>query len=426
MNNLVQFIYESGICLAVLFALYWLILRKETYFRFNRFYLLGTLTLACIIPLGNFGLSTFSPEINSSNVIPQVVEALRIPEISVSERTIHNQAWQPMVLALYLAGFSLLMARTILGIISVSRMKKEGRIFHQETFSIVVMEQNMPPFSFFRTIFIHEALIDDSDREHIIEHEMIHVRQGHTYDIIFAEILLAVFWFNPFMWLLKTALRNTHEYLADHGAISKTYGLASYQALLLRQFSGFSPLPVTNSFNSTIKNRIKMMCRNSSTLGAKLKPLLAIPVLTGLTLLFACSENETMLEESQAIEPVLEEIDIQQGPVKVEEEVFYIVEEMPTFNGGEPAQEFRKYVAQNLTYPASAIKKGIDGRVIIQFAVDNEGEVVDAAVVRSVDPALDDEAVRVVMSSPLWTPGKQRGQAVKVLFTFPVNFILPE
>ena len=107
-----------------------------------------------------------------------------------------------------------------------------------------------------------------------------------------------------------------------------------------------------------------------------------------------------------------------------EEEVFYIVEDMPTFNGGDPATEFRKYIAQNLQYPEIAAENGVSGRVIVQFAVNKFGKVVDAKIVRSVDSALDREAVRVVMSSPKWTPGKQRGKAVKVLFTFPINFVL--
>ncbi len=107
-----------------------------------------------------------------------------------------------------------------------------------------------------------------------------------------------------------------------------------------------------------------------------------------------------------------------------EEEIFYIVEDMPTFNGGDPAIEFRKYIAANLEYPEIAAENGISGRVIVQFAVNNKGRVVDAVVVRPVDPALDKEAIRVVMASPSWTPGKQRGKAVKVLFTFPINFVL--
>ena len=107
-----------------------------------------------------------------------------------------------------------------------------------------------------------------------------------------------------------------------------------------------------------------------------------------------------------------------------EEEVFYIVEDMPTFNGGEPATEFRKYIAQNLRYPEIAAENGISGRVIVQFAVNKVGTVVDAVVVRSVDPALDKEAIRVVMSSPKWVPGKQRGKPVKVRMVLPITFQL--
>ncbi len=107
-----------------------------------------------------------------------------------------------------------------------------------------------------------------------------------------------------------------------------------------------------------------------------------------------------------------------------EDQVFYIVEQMPTFNGGEPAVEFRKYIAQNLRYPEIAAENGISGRVFVQFAVNNRGRVVDAVVISGVDPSLDKEALRVIMASPSWTPGKQRGKEVKVLFTFPINFVL--
>jgi periplasmic protein TonB len=108
----------------------------------------------------------------------------------------------------------------------------------------------------------------------------------------------------------------------------------------------------------------------------------------------------------------------------VEEQTFYIVEDMPTFNGGDPAVEFRKYIAENMKYPQIASENGISGRVIVQFVVNSKGNVVDAVIAASVDPALDKEALRVVLSSPPWTPGKQRGKPVKVFYTFPINFIL--
>jgi protein TonB len=117
-------------------------------------------------------------------------------------------------------------------------------------------------------------------------------------------------------------------------------------------------------------------------------------------------------------------VDSQADTTFVDEEIFYVVEDMPIFNGGEPAIEFRIFIAQNLQYPETAAENGTEGRVIVQFAVNKEGKVVDAIIVRSVDPALDKEAIRVVSSSPDWTPGKQRGKVVKVLFTFPINFVV--
>lgn len=108
---------------------------------------------------------------------------------------------------------------------------------------------------------------------------------------------------------------------------------------------------------------------------------------------------------------------------EAEEEVFFIVEDMPKFQGG-GKEKFREYIAQNLQYPAIAAENGISGRVFVQFAVNNKGQVVDVIVVRGVDPALDKEAIRVVKSSPKWTPGKQRGRPVKVQFTFPIVFVL--
>lgn len=105
------------------------------------------------------------------------------------------------------------------------------------------------------------------------------------------------------------------------------------------------------------------------------------------------------------------------------DEIFVIVEDMPTFNGGD-LNNFRLYVQHNLNYPEKAAKEKIQGRVFVQFVVDQYGDVVDIKIVRGVHPLLDSEAVRVIRSSPKWTPGKQRGKKVKVQFTFPIVFVL--
>lgn len=135
-------------------------------------------------------------------------------------------------------------------------------------------------------------------------------------------------------------------------------------------------------------------------------------------------DDELIIDDAEADQQMQVEImPFTETEEVAEEEVFFIVEDMPSFQG-KGQEGFREWIAQNLRYPEIAAENGISGKVYVQFAVNSKGEVVDAVVVRGVDPALDKEAVRVVMSAPRWEPGKQRGKPVKVQFTFPINFVL--
>lgn len=107
-----------------------------------------------------------------------------------------------------------------------------------------------------------------------------------------------------------------------------------------------------------------------------------------------------------------------------EEEIFFVAEDMPTFNGKEASIGFREYVGKNLKYPDVAAENGIQGTVYVQFVVEPSGSVSNVKILRGVDPALDKEATRIVQSSPKWVPGKQRGKSVRVSFTFPIKFQL--
>ncbi|RLD53751.1 MAG: hypothetical protein DRI97_12865 [Bacteroidetes bacterium] len=475
LNNFIVFIYESGICLAVLFCMYWLFLKRETYLHFNRFYLLSTFLLAFGLPLMNLGLFENSNELSALRGISSFSETISLPAVTITHGSesllTSSYNWQKLALVIYLLGVSLLFTRVILGIIRVEMLKRKGNRIVREGYSIVYTEQAISPFSFFRTIYLNDALAEAADSAYIINHEAIHIKQLHTYDNLFVELFLAVFWFNPFMWFLKGALRENHEYLADNGVLKQKANPTTYQTLLLKQTIGLAPITLTSTFNSTIKKRIIMMCKNKSSVFAKFKPLLLLPILAVLFLIFTCNEKTRAqtLSDNQALplneeangvrqetdpetgetfyiiedmptynggepsdaEPIestpivvdQEPDDIQQDTVRKEREVFYVVEDMPTFNDGEPAEEFRIYIGQNLQYPESAAKDSISGRVIIQFTVNYEGKVIDPVVVRSASPALDKEAIRVVSSSPAWKPGKQRGKPVNVLFTFPINFV---
>ncbi|MGE4288124.1 MAG: energy transducer TonB [Salinivirgaceae bacterium] len=134
-------------------------------------------------------------------------------------------------------------------------------------------------------------------------------------------------------------------------------------------------------------------------------------------------EDELEIEDTEADqETAVEIVEIEEEEVEEEAQVFFIVENMPEFPGGD--LELRKHIAQNIQYPEIAKENGIQGRVFVQFVVNQKGEVEQVKVVRGVDPSLDKEAVRVIQNLPKWTPGSQRGKPVRVSFTVPINFQL--
>ncbi len=134
-------------------------------------------------------------------------------------------------------------------------------------------------------------------------------------------------------------------------------------------------------------------------------------------------DEELEIEDTEIDEDTEVEFDISLEEEETDDApVFFIVEEMPEFPGGDT--ELRKYIAQSVKYPVIAQENGIQGRVYVQFVVGTDGKVSQVKVARGVDPNLDKEAIRVVQSMPKWKPGKQRGKAVKVSYTVPINFVL--
>ncbi|MEA3463240.1 MAG: M56 family metallopeptidase, partial [Bacteroidota bacterium] len=305
----------------------------------------------------------------------------------------------------------------------------------------LIASKSLHASSFFSFIFIDPDSATDDSFSHILEHENIHKHEWHSIDRILVEIFVIISWFNPVAWLFRRSVIENLEYLADSAVLRKGTDPAKYQLSILNQYIGSASL--SNQFSSQIKNRINMLNKNYK-LGSRWKLALLLPITVLALFIVSCTDKDAPIE---AIDPA-EEITAQ-AP---EMEVFTVVEEMPTFNGGEPI-EFRRYIAQNLIYPAEAVEAGATGKIFIKFVVDKEGkvvipdqetmakiegkpigEVVVASYRKIAEDAeepdekyiqmLKDEVKRVVSTSPDWTPGKQRGNAVNVMFTFPVNFVL--
>ncbi|MGW8314905.1 MAG: M56 family metallopeptidase, partial [Bacteroidales bacterium] len=315
--------------------------------------------------------------------------------------------------------------------------------------------QKLHASSFFGQIFMDRERVDQDTFEHILAHEKVHKIEWHSVDRILAELFVLVNWFNPVAWMIRRSIVENLEYLADSAIVSNGTDPVRYQMSILNQYIGSAS--ITNQFSSEIKNRINMINRNDK-MGSGWKLAILFPLIFLALIVISCAKTEDSPGNTpeEAPEALASQPESPADAVQVDilnEPAFFVVEEMPTFNGGDPAIEFRKYIALHVKYPEEAYANGISGKIFIQFVVTKEGKVVipdepsmakilgkplDEVVVtsyRSMEEngdipedryiqLLKDEVIRVVSSSPEWVAGKQRGQKVNVVFSFPVNFVL--
>lgn len=281
-------------------------------------------------------------------------------------------------------------------------------------YKVYCIPEQKQPFSFFQFIFVSSVHPDSQ----ILQHEMTHARQYHTIDILLVQIIKIFQWFNPFIYLFEKAIQETHEYLADEAALEHDGQSDRYRMLLVTQAFGLQP-GIFNFFNySLIKNRLIMITKKRSLRRYYLKYLASLPLmLIALMVLSA---------------PVISQTDNQKTVIKekkvsskssAKEVKFVKVDKQAEFQSGD-LENFRDWIQTQLVYPAEAVNKGIFGRVTIQFVVDEKGKVGKVKVLRSVEPLLDAEAIRVVSSSPDWTPAQKNKKDVKQIFVIPVVFSL--
>lgn len=423
MNSLILYLFETGLSLTLLYSIYWLFLRKDTFFNRNRIFLAVSILFSMIIPLINIRLA---PGTGSIAQFIQLDEVLITPEISRSFTSVLLSKSVSLLLVIYLLGFSFFSGILIFRLYQIWNWIQKGESSTIGEIKIIRVAQNISPFSFFNWVFIPEKHSVEFENDEIINHEKVHIQQVHTLDLLVSELLIVFQWFNPIVWLYRFSFKEIHEYTADSLVLKKGTDINNYQNLIMNQIFGIQFFPVGNNFNkSLIKKRIMMMTKNKSSKTANIKLLFMVPAVLLLVLIFSCSTKDDKLELSgQEIVPQTE-IDKNISSAETSDEpLFFIVEEMPCFGGGEGPDGFREYIAENLKYPEEAAKNKISGRVFIQFVVEADGSVSNVKIVRGVDPLLDAEAIRVVESSPNWEPGKQRGQNVRVSFTFPLNFVL--
>ena len=297
MNEWLWYLLQSGICLTLLYTLYWTFLKQETFFRLNRIYLLSAIPVSFIIPL--FKL----PSPFRTVTAPVSEDAFG----AISDRTVEALTFTDIVAAVYFAGFLFFFLRFAMQILGFYRLVRKYPTLHYGEFHLVDIHEPTPPFSFFRYVFLHTAQFSDDEIQRILAHEHIHVRQHHSIDLIVMECLTIIQWFNPFVWPYKRALKETHEYLADVGVIAQGFNAVMYQKLILEQIVGEKLFALSNNFQqSQVKRRLTMMMKHKPTKFAKLKLLLILPVLAVLLLAFSKPRVVAPIQANPMIAPVIQ------------------------------------------------------------------------------------------------------------------------
>lgn len=450
MGTFLVYILKSAVCLAVFYLFYRLLLSKETFHRFNRIALLGVMVLSCLLPLIQITVKEASPV----NMQVMSMEDLLLMYqwnngATIVEEGSHTLRWQEMLVLVYFAGLLFVMVRHLWSLgrmLFLIRHSRCEKLDHGVR--LVVHQRDIAPFSWMRYIVISETDLKEGGH-YILVHEQAHIRLRHSWDLLLTELCAWVQWFNPAIWLLKQELQNIHEYEADEEVLRQGIQAKEYQMLLIKKAVGARLYSIANSFNhSSLKKRITMMIRKKSNPWARAKYLYVLPLAAVTVAAFARPEISQPLDEISSVKvndlsavletyadknvsnPAEKELQLKKdsSAQKVvmsaasDNRIFDVVEQMPEFPGGMRAG--LEFIARNLKYPTKAQEAGKQGRVIVQFIVQNDGSLSDLHVLRPVDPWLDPEAIRVIGSMPKWKPGMQDGQAVAVKFNLPVTFAL--
>lgn len=457
------FIYsiKVAICLAAFYLFYKLLLSRDTFHAFNRATLLLLMLLSLVLPFVN--ISVDEPTVAYDGMV-QIEQLLAMGVVDDGPAPSGPTLIQ-VLFAIYIIGVALFLVGEICSLVRLHRLiSGKCSVTTADGIKIVVIDDDVAPFSWFNNIVISRSDYE-SGRSEILIHEKAHIARRHSLDIMLCNMLLIFQWFNPAAWLLRRELQNIHEYEADEAVIQSGADASEYQLLLIRKAVGERLFSMANNLNhNSLKKRITMMLIKKSNPWNRAKILLTVPVAAVAVVAFATPKAESLSKEiehdsnalvnsvvrsmpgtaeyltmstgeagaagmpAEAAAPETAAADSLRGRVagvtvgnsKDDGRVFDVVEEQPRYPGGTNA--LMTYLRDNIKYPAEAAKAGIQGKVIVQFVVGKDGTVRDVKPIRNISPELDAEAVRVVAAMPKWVPGYQRGEAVNVRYTLPVNF----
>ena len=426
MNPLLIYTVKTAVYLASFYLVFRIFLHRDTMHSRNRAFIILSVLASIVLPLITVHTSKPLNFIDTGKFLSDLsITGGESATSPVGNAVVPVSVIIKWVSIIYVAGLLFFLAKFAVDLAELIIFIVRKRSSNSNL--IRVQGLRTSGFSALGHIFVSDGLTQREEDE-IIRHEQNHLRHNHSTDIIFIELVKVLQWFNPAIYLFKKSLRAVHEYQADQECISEGASVNDYQKILLNQVFKSRVFRISNSFAnpSMVKQRMMMMSKKPTRSLANLKLLIVVPVTAFVLLAFStCTEQNshtrvTQQEMAPPASPVSDtRAEVQE---KSDTEPYVVVEEMPMFPGGEMA--LLKFLTDNINYPESAKKAGIEGKVIVRFCIDEEGRTSLVSVLKAVDPDLDAEAIRVVSALPRFQPGRQSGKPVPVWFMLPVSFAL--
>ena len=426
MNALAVYLLEASICLGVFYLFYLAVLHRQPSFRYNRGYLLATSALSWILPILEVPLGFAS----SATTTGQAAYFLLSPAEAAGAAdavAVEGLYWVGLLYGLGTLAVFIFYGRQFFRLHRVVRNSQPQAVPHGR-YWLLYTHGKFPTASFFCYLFWDNTQHLTVEETHqMMRHEETHIRQGHSYDVLYMTILKIVAWFHPLVYLYDRALTQTHEYEADAGVlVHDPVSQKAYARLLSKHMlTSRNVLPVNHFFYpSQILNRINMIYAKTHKT-PWYKYVLIVPVFASLFFVFSCQEESEMAKLDDLAQQYKDaETQEERSTLSDADEVFMVVEDQPSPEGG--LRAFYAYIAENMKYPTEARQKGIEGKVFVQFVVDKDGSLTDVKALKGIGGGCDEEAVRVIEEAPVWNPGQQRGKSVRVRMVMPITFRLGE
>ena len=302
MNSFIIYLIESAVSVSLFYTFYELFLKRDTWFQFNRIFMIFGLIFSCILPFLDFSVSGFM--VNSQNQF-EFNEYMNFGSTinSLETNTIELIHKPNFLVLLYFVCVSIFLIRLFYQLFQLFKTINANEIINYKKFKLVLLNNSSSPFSFFNYIFIDKDDYRDGSNE-LLLHEITHAKQKHSFDAILLEIILVFQWFNPFIYRYRQAFKEIHEYLADRGVLKTNNDKIAYQQLIIDQIEKNIHVRLASQFNySLTKNRIKMMTRINSSKLAKFKTLLIIPLIALLLMAFSMkTSTESFLNTNQVLQ----------------------------------------------------------------------------------------------------------------------------